>query len=143
MVGGGVKGLVVAGIHLLGPVASHELPSKAHCHLLQLHLLCMHHPLQYLAWLSETDSEETSRDAMHQSKLPHDMLQQSSMQSVVEHEAEVLLSPCKRLNGQANGKFCKWVKGKAKGRLCRSSERQARTRLRSWLNKQKSSKIVC
>ena len=42
MVGGGVKGLVVAGVHLLGPVASHQLAPKADCHLLQLHLLCRH-----------------------------------------------------------------------------------------------------
>ena len=42
VVGGGVKGLVVAGIHLLSPVASHQLAPKAHRHLLQLHLLCTH-----------------------------------------------------------------------------------------------------
>ena len=34
VVGGGVEGLVVAGIDLLSPVAAHQLPPKAHCNLL-------------------------------------------------------------------------------------------------------------
>lgn len=52
VVGGGVKSLVVAGIYLLSPIATHELASKAHCHLLQLHLLCTYTPPSAPVWFS-------------------------------------------------------------------------------------------
>jgi len=54
VVGGGVKGLIVAGVHLLSAVASHELAPKAHRHLLQLHLLCTHTSYQQTLFCTHT-----------------------------------------------------------------------------------------
>lgn len=63
VVGGGVKGLVVAGIHLLSAVASHQLATKAHRHLLQLHLLCTHASYQqtwFCTWKRKKRKEKAT-----------------------------------------------------------------------------------